>query len=127
MSIHQEVVLPASPARVFAALTTGAQFTEATGGRAAEIADPDGGAFSLFGGAIHGRQIELVPGARVVQAWRVKMWEPGLFSIVRFTLAAEGTGTKVVLDHAGFPEAQAEHLAAGWNANYWEPLTKYFG
>jgi uncharacterized protein YndB with AHSA1/START domain len=126
MSIHQEVVIPASPDRVFAALTTSAQFTEATGGRAAEIAADDGGTFSLFGGAIHGRQIELVPGARVVQAWRVKMWEPGVYSLVRFTLTAEGKGTKVVLDHSSFPEAQQEHLAAGWAANYWEPLTKYF-
>jgi len=126
MSIHQEVVIPASPDRVFAALTTSAQFTEATGGRAAEIATTDGGAFSLFGGAIHGRHVELVPGTRVVQAWRVKMWDPGVYSVVRFTLTAEGTGTKVVLDHAGFPEGQQEHLAAGWTTNYWEPLKKYF-
>lgn len=126
MSIHQEVVIPASPDRVFAALTTSAQFTEATGGRTAEIATADGGVFSLFGGAIHGRHVELVPGTRIVQAWRVKMWEPGVYSLVRFTLAAEGKGTKVVLDHSGFPEGQQDHLAAGWTANYWEPLTKYF-
>jgi uncharacterized protein YndB with AHSA1/START domain len=126
MSIHQEVVIPASPDRVFAALTTSAQFTQATGGRAAEISSDDGGAFSLFGGAIHGRHIELVTGQRVVQAWRVKMWEPGVYSLVRFTLTAEGKGTKVVLDHSGFPDGQQEHLAAGWATNYWEPLTKYF-
>jgi uncharacterized protein YndB with AHSA1/START domain len=127
MSIHQEVVLPASPDRVYEALTTSAQFTEAAGGRVAEISNAEGGAFSLFGGAILGRQIELVPGARLVQAWRVKMWEPGVYSLVRFTLTAEGSGTKLVLDHAGFPDGQAEHLSAGWAANYWEPLTKYLG
>jgi len=127
MSIHQEVVIPASPERVYTALTNSTQFTEASGGRAAEIADTEGGAFSLFGGAIHGRQIELVPGARLVQAWRVKMWEPGLYSVVRFTLTAEHNGTKLVLDHSGFPDGQQEHLAAGWSANYWEPLNKYFG
>jgi activator of HSP90 ATPase len=126
MSIHQEVVIPASPDRVFAALTTSAQFTAATGGRAAEISVDDGGVFSLFGGAIHGRHVELVPGTRVVQAWRVKMWEPGVYSLVRFTLSSEGKGTKIVLDHSGFPEGQEEHLAAGWAANYWEPLSKYF-
>ncbi len=126
MSIHQEVVIPASPDRVFAALTTSTQFTEASGGRIAEISASDGGVFSLFGGVIHGRQIELVSGARLVQAWRVKMWEPGVYSLVRFTLSAEGTGTKLVLDHSGFPDGQQEHLAAGWGTNYWEPLTKYF-
>lgn len=55
------------------------------------------------------------------------MWEPGVFSLVRFTLTPEGTGTKVVLDHSSFPEAHEANLAAGWNANYWEPLTKYLG
>ncbi len=54
------------------------------------------------------------------------MWEPGVFSMVRFTLAAEGTGTKVVLDHSGFPEAMQEQLAACWATNYWERLTKCF-
>jgi hypothetical protein len=31
----------------------------------------------------------------------------------------------LVLEHAGFPEGQGEHLQAGWQANYWEPLAKY--
>ena len=127
MSIHQEVVVPASPARVYAVLTDGTQFTAATGGRIAEISTAEGGVFSLFGGAIHGRHVELVAGTRVVQAWRVKMWEPGVYSMVRFTLTAEGTGTKVTLDHSGYPEANHDHLAAGWATNYWEPLAKHFG
>lgn len=55
------------------------------------------------------------------------MWEPGVFSLVRFTLTPDGKGTKLVLDHSGFPAEQQEHLAAGWNTNYWETLTKYFG
>jgi uncharacterized protein YndB with AHSA1/START domain len=126
MTIHQEVVIPAPPDRVFTALTTSAQFTEATGGRPAEIATDDGGTFSLFGGMIHGRHVELVPGQRLVQAWRVKMWDPGVYSLVRFTLTPDGKGTKVVLDHSGFPDGQQDHLASGWTANYWEPLTKYF-
>jgi uncharacterized protein YndB with AHSA1/START domain len=126
MAIHQEIVLTAPPERVYALLTTGAQFSKATGGAPAEIATAEGGAFSQFGGAIHGRHIELVPNARVVQAWRTKMWEPGAFSLVRFTLAAEGKGTKVTLDHSGFPAEQEEHLVAGWHANYWEPFKQFF-
>jgi uncharacterized protein YndB with AHSA1/START domain len=126
MAIHQEVVLSAPPDRVYAVLTTSAQFSKATGGAPAEIASTEGGAFSQFGGVIHGRNIELVPGARVVQAWRTKMWEPGAYSLVRFTLAADGKGTKVTLDHAGFPADQEAHLAAGWHANYWEPFKTFF-
>jgi hypothetical protein len=40
-------------------------------------------------------------------------------------LVEQGSGTKIVFDHRGFPEGQAQHLADGWNANYWEPLEKY--
>jgi activator of HSP90 ATPase len=123
MPIHQEVVLPASPARVYAALTSSAEFTAATG-RAAEIGAGEGAAFSLFGGMIHGRHVELAPGARVVQAWRVKMWEPGMYSLVKFTVVPEGSGSKLVLDHTSYPAEQKEHLVAGWEKNYFEPLAK---
>lgn len=124
--IHHEVVLAASPDRVYEVLTNGATFTAVTGGRTAEIGSVEGAAFSLFGGPIHGRHIELVPNQRVVQAWRTKMWEPGVYSIVTFTLTQEGSGTKLAIDHDGYPPAQHEHLASGWVANYVEPFAKHF-
>ena len=123
--IHQEVDFKASPERIFAALTNAKQFSELTGGAPTEISPEAGGSFSCFGGMILGRNIELVPGQRVVQAWRVKTWEPGVYSIVKFELKAEGAGTRLVFDHTGFPEEHREHLAQGWHDNYWEPLKKY--
>jgi activator of HSP90 ATPase len=86
-----------------------------------------GGAFSLFGGHILGRQIELVPNQRIVQAWRTADWKPGVYSIAKFELAEEGSETRIVFDHTGFPAGQAAHLAEGWVGNYWAPLTKYLG
>jgi activator of HSP90 ATPase len=84
-----------------------------------------GGAFSLFGGIILGRHVELVPNTRIVQAWRVSYWNPGAYSIARFELVEQGAGTKIVFDHTGFPKGDAEHLASGWKAHYWEPLAKF--
>jgi activator of HSP90 ATPase len=124
--IHQEITLPASPDRVYAVLTDGKLFTAATGGAPAEIGRDEGAAFSLFGGAIHGRVVELVPEKRVVQAWRPRPWPDGHYSLVRFTLTPEGSGTRVALDHTGYPADQHDHLSAGWPANYFEPLAKYF-
>jgi activator of HSP90 ATPase len=124
--IHQEITLSASPDRVYAVLTDGKLFTAATGGAPAEIGRDEGAAFSLFGGAIHGRVVELVPGKRVVQAWRPRPWPDGHYSLVRFTLTPEGSGTRVALDHTGYPADQHDHLSAGWPANYFEPLAKYF-
>jgi uncharacterized protein YndB with AHSA1/START domain len=126
MSIHHEVVLPAAPERVYEVLTDGAKFTAATGGRTAEIGAGEGAAFSLFGGPIHGRHIELVPGQRVVQAWRTRMWGDGQYSIVRFTLTPDGKGTRLAIDHDGYPAEQHDHLSGGWIANYVDPLTKHF-
>src|SRR5579872_1103150 len=137
-SIHQEPVFEASCARVYQALTDHNQFGkivqlsgamkagELPADKPAQIDPRAGGAFSLFGGLISGRTIELVPNQRIVQAWRAGSWTAGAYSIVRFELVQIGSKTKIVFDHAGFPQGQADHLLAGWNLNYWEPMKKYF-
>jgi len=134
-AIHQEPVFKASRERVYEALLDAKQFDQvvqlsgamksmAPGGKPTEISRELGGAFALFGGHILGRQIELLPNERIVQAWRVGSWDPGIYSIARFELAEQGSGTKIVFDHTGFPKALGEHLASGWKAHYWEPLEK---
>jgi uncharacterized protein YndB with AHSA1/START domain len=115
MSIHQEVTIDASPAAVYAVLTSSTDFTKMTGGRAAEIATEVGGALSMFGGDIRGRVVELVPGKRVVQAWRSQAWPDGVYSIVRFELNAEGNGTRLVFDQAGYPDGAEKMLEGGWH------------
>jgi uncharacterized protein YndB with AHSA1/START domain len=130
-AIHQEVVINASRKRVYDALTDAEQFTKVMrlgkdpGGPAAVISREAGGSFSTFGGLIGGRQIELVPNERIVQAWRSEGWNPGVFSIARFELHEEGAQTRIVFDHTGFPKGAAEQLLDGWNSHYWEPLRKY--
>jgi len=135
-SIHQEPVINASRKRVYEALTETRQFdriiqisgvmqTMALGSKPTEISQQLGGAFTLFGGYIVGRQLELLPSQRIVQAWRVMAWDPGIYSIVKFELMEQGSSTKIVFDHTGFPNGKGEHLASGWTAHYWEPLRKY--
>ena len=68
--IHQEIVLSASPERVYQALTDAKQFSAVCGGAPTEISSEAGGAFSCFEGRIEGRNIELVANQRLVQAWR---------------------------------------------------------
>jgi activator of HSP90 ATPase len=135
-AIHQENVFKASRKRVYAALTETKQFdrlvklsgiSDALGTKATQISDQVGGAFTIFGGHIIGRQLELVPDERIVQAWRVVDWEPGRYSTVRFELVDEGAGTKIVFDHFGFPKGLGEHLASGWKEHYWDTLQKYLG
>jgi activator of HSP90 ATPase len=132
MSIHKEVSLAATPERVYQLLTDKTQFATATE-RPAEIEPSEGSAFSLFGGYIQGRQVELVPGERIVQTWRGMEWAPGVHSVVRFTLTREGAGTRLVVDHDAYPEGPSpmypswhEHLSTNWPVFYFEPIAKYF-
>ena len=69
--------------------------------------------------------MEVVPNARIVQAWRPADWPEGVYSIARFELRAEGGRTQLILDQDGIPAGEVEHLAGGWKAMYWEPLRKY--
>jgi activator of HSP90 ATPase len=130
-SIHQEVVFQASRKRVYEALTDPKQFTKVTSfspvmkAAPAEISRDEGGAFTCFGGHIVGRHVKLVPNERIVQAWRVVTWDPGVYSIAKFELKEQGSETRLVFDHNGFPNGKADHLADGWKLNYWEPLRKY--
>ncbi|WP_335869496.1 SRPBCC family protein [Bacillus sp. 2205SS5-2] len=127
ITIHEEVIFQATPEKLYAALTESTQFSEVTGGAPTDIQAEDGGSFSLFGGMITGRNIELVQNERIVQAWRPGNWEQGVYSLVKFELKKQDSSTLLVFDHIGFPEGQAEHLKKGWEENYWSPLKKYFG
>jgi len=124
-SLHQEVAFTASPQRIYEVLLDSKQFAAFTG-LPAEIDPKLGGAFKTFGGLIVGRNVELVPDQRIVQAWRPTSWDPGVYSIVKFELKPQGSGALVVLDHTGFPESDFDGLNSGWPERYWEPLKKFF-
>ncbi len=136
-AIRQEVTLDASPQRVYQALTStqdfdritrlsdGAVLLNAAGAKPTSISAEVGGPFTLFGGYVTGRHVEMLPGERLVQAWRAGSWKPGAFSIVVFYLAAEGGKTKLNFEHRGFPDGNGVSLAHGWHAHYWEPLGKF--
>src|SRR5262249_6007352 len=128
-AVHQEIPIAAPPARVYAALTDAAQFTKMTAlgmvknAPPASIGRAAGETFSLFGGPVVGRPVELVPGRLIVQAWREIDWPQGVYSLVRFELKGEAGGpTTIVFDHTGFPAGHGAHLAEGWHKNYWEPM-----
>ena len=136
-AIHQEVTVAANPRAIFEALTNAKQFDAITrlsdavalvtapNARPTSISRAVGGSFTLFGGYITGRNLELERDARLVQAWRAASWKAGEYSIASFVLVRSGTETRVVFDHRGFPEGAGAHLASGWHTHYWEPLAKF--
>jgi uncharacterized protein YndB with AHSA1/START domain len=136
-AIHQETVIAAPCARVYGALTSAHDFEAITrlsdaadlltaaNAKATAISDSVGGAFTLFGGYITGRNLELTPGIRLVQAWRAGSWGAGEYSVVRFELRSEPGGCRILFDQRGFPAKQGKSLAYGWRVHYWEPLSKF--
>ena len=130
MLIHQEAIIDADPQAVYDVLTDGQKFAALTG-MPAQLTDREGETFSLFGGRIEGRQIELVPGQRIVQAWRFgaahpSPWDAGVYSVLRFTLSGQDDGTHFVIDHAGVPPEWHDHLSTGYPDFYMKPLERYF-
>jgi activator of HSP90 ATPase len=135
-AIRQQVTFDASPQRIYQALTSSQDFDmmtrlsdaavllDAAGAKPTSISTEVGGPFTLFGGYITGRHLEMLPNERLVQAWRAASWKPGEFSIAAFYLTAEGGKTRLNFEHRGFPNGNGDSLAQGWHSHYWEPLAK---
>ncbi|WP_372785307.1 SRPBCC domain-containing protein [Phenylobacterium sp.] len=135
--IHQEAHIPASPQRIYETLLSTNDFDKVVkmgaayrsgrlGAVPTKISTAVGGEFTLFGGFVVGRNMELVPNVRIVQAWRENEWTPGVYSIVRIQLTPEVGGTKILFDQAGFQADAGPHLTVGWQENYWKPMAAMF-
>src|SRR5580704_11999742 len=130
ITIHQSAYFKVAPEQVYKTLLSSTEFSACTkksfdmfSASSAKIDPVVGGTFSLFDGHIIGRILELVPNQRIVEAWRVVDWPAGVYSIARFDISAEGSGTRVIFEHVGFPEGLKEHLSEGWQQHYWDAMT----
>jgi activator of HSP90 ATPase len=135
-AIHQEISFTAAPSRIYQILTRGDQFDRVVRlSAAAQVATKPGSpptrleavagsSFTLFGGYVTGRQIDLIATERIIQVWRAASWEAGAYSLASFVLKQEGPNTRLIFDHRAFPGDQAAHLARGWHLNYWDPIGK---
>ena len=127
MSIRQEISIKSTPAKVYEVLTTSTRFSDLSGGAPAEIDAREGGLISMFDGNIVGVNVELKRDQRVVQAWRAINWDDGIYSIVRFDLESDGDGTRIALEHSGYPDGERDHLSDGWHKMYWDPMKALLG
>ncbi len=132
ITIHQEIDFKASPQRLYEVLLSSNEFSQCTKmsfpgftAMSAIIDSAPGGTFTVFDGHIFGRILELVPGQRIVEAWRVVDWPAGIYSIAKFEFKRKGSGAQLIFDHVGFPEGLKKHLSIGWQQHYWDALTKY--
>src|SRR6185436_1214047 len=103
-TIKQKVRFKVPPETVYDLLADSRERTEITG-RKAVMSDKVGGKFSTDAGQVTGVNVDLVPGRRLVQAWRRKDFPEGIYSMAAITLdPIPGGGTELVLTHRGVPK-----------------------
>ena len=90
--------------------------------------DPEvGGSFTISGGYITGRNLELEPYHRIVQAWRTTEFpDSAPDSWLEVLLEDAPDGCSLTLNQKKLPEDQVESYRGGWQDYYFIPLQKYF-
>jgi activator of HSP90 ATPase len=124
--VHHEVTQPPAPDVIYRAYLSSKEHAAFTG-QAARMSTRVGGTFTCGDESISGVNVDLEPGKRIVQAWRLNYWKSGVYSLVSFTLTKKGRGTKLVLDHIGIPPEERGEIDSGWTQYYWDPLREYLG
>ena len=82
--------------------------------------------FSLFNGALSGKNLAIVPGKMIVQSWRSNGWSKSdLDSVLVLTFSKIPGGGQINLVHSNVPENDYEGVKKGWQNYYWKPWKKY--
>jgi uncharacterized protein YndB with AHSA1/START domain len=119
--------LPASAREIYEAWLDSLAHTEMTGSEAI-MSDEVGDEVAAWDGYISGRNLELVPGERIVQSWRTSEFtDAHEDSIITVTLEEVADGTLLTLVHSKVPEDQKSYEEGGWQVHYFEPMKDYFG
>ena len=96
-----------------------------TGGPA-KIENKDGGKYSVHGGYIKGKNLQLVKNRLIVQSWRAQGWDKTDTDSI-FMINLEQKGNDVVLHamHANIPEKHVAGIKKGWYDHYWNPWKQH--
>jgi len=119
-------VIPATPQEIYDAWLDSRAHSEMTGGKAV-ISDEIDAEFSAWDDYITGRNLELVPGERIVQSWRTaEFTDAHDDSTITVTLEAVDGGTLVTLEHTNVPDDHTSYERGGWHEHYFEPMKAHF-
>ena len=125
-TVHDDIDFSVGPKMVFKAYLdsrTHARFT----GMPARMSAKVGGHFTAAGDYIEGYNLDLVPGKRIVQAWRGSDWPKGAWSVITLQLTSKGKGAHLVFDQRGIPEKVTNGATKeAWEQYYWAPMRTFF-
>jgi activator of HSP90 ATPase len=115
--------IPALPEEVYLGLVTPTTIHLWTG-EPAEMSDDPGTEFSLWGGSIIGKNLELKKGEKIVQQWYFGDQKED--SIVTLLLHPQKQGTSVELRHTNIPDDDYDDIVEGWNEMYFGSLYEFY-
>ena len=100
--IVQSVKFKASPEELFAIFTDSKKHSAATGGKAS-VSAKAGAKFTAWDGMLSGKNLVVVPGRMIVQAWRATHWkETDLDSILILNFSTHRAAAKSIWSMWGF-------------------------
>lgn len=123
--IVQAATFKASPEKLFALFTDSKKHSAATGTKAS-VSAKAGAKWTAFDGMLNGRNLLVVPGKMVVQAWRASHWpksDPDSILVLEFSKVP--AGGRVDMVHAGVPQHDHKGVTEGWPHFYWKPWKAY--
>lgn len=123
-TISQRVKFSASPEKLFEMYMDSGKHSAATGAPA-KLSRKVGGAWHAHGGAIGGKNLQIIPGKQIVQTWRAGFWKKNELSILIMTFEKVPSGAAVEIVHAGVPQHDQKGVRNGWPKYYWKPWKKY--
>ena len=117
--------IQATPEEIYSAWLDGNKHGKMIGAEATGKAEV-GSEFTAWDGYISGRNLELVPNKKIVQAWRtIEFMDDDKDSHLEIHLSADKKGCKLTLIHTNIPENQPDYEQC-WADNYFDPMKEYF-
>lgn len=125
-SIKIKVVLPVKADKLYKAWLNGKEHSLFTGAEA-KASDKVNGKFTAWDGYIEGKNLELVPGKKIVQSWRTSEFaENAPDSKLELTFEEKGGKTTLHLTHLNLQKGDAKKYTQGWKEFYFAPMKAYF-
>lgn len=125
LSFVMEFHLDASVDEVMELLTDSEKISEWGGGEAL-VEKKIGGQVEMFDGWVEGKVLKITD-LELAYTWKPSDWdEKARASEVIYKLEAAQNGTKVILEHSGFPNKQEmENHKTGWIKHFFGPIEVY--
>jgi len=120
-----EFYLSGKPKRVMELLTDPVLIRKWSGGEAI-LENKVGGRFEMFDGWVKGEVLK-TGGNELAYTWKANDWpEEAKPSEVHYLLKEDEAGTKVILHHTGFPNAEEMNShKSGWTDFFFDPLEDF--